>query len=58
MMTRPDGSSALALSGIAMFSPTPVVGQSNPSSSEEPMTQRATRIEAQMQIMVDARRKQ
>jgi hypothetical protein len=41
-----------------MFSPTPVVGQSNPSSSEEPMTQRATRIEAQMQIMVDARRKQ
>ena len=57
-MIRHAGLSAVAPSLIAMFSPSPVVGQSNPSSSENNTTQAFEIASGPMQFMVDARRKQ
>ena len=59
MMIRRAGLSAVAPSLIALLSPSPVVGQSNPSSSEKNTTQ-AFEIASgvQMQFRVNPRRKQ
>ena len=59
MMIRRAGLSAVAPSLITLLSPSPVVGQSNPSSSDKNTTQAfeiASRVP--MQFMVDARRTQ
>ena len=59
MRIRRAGLSPAAPSLMALLSPSPVVGLSNPSSSDKNTTQAfEIALGAQMQFMVDARRTQ